>query len=257
MKKILFFICCSLFFCSSYANADDEKTSEEKFLNPIFYEKMASTDFSDYEVWLTPTSIRTASVSPNDYSCKLIDNRMFEIKLKCTRKNWEGKEEPPVVITYTLRPCIGENYCLDKGAWFVDRKITPSEHNEIATYIIPSKVTDAPKDKFVNPMFYKKLSPLSTASRTTFLTPTLLTYLDLYGEKVYQECEMLENTPMFVTLSCLEDGADGHKFNLVTRYILQRCNGKEQYCFEGEWIVLKRTKFSGGVFIVEEEDMGQ
>ena len=58
------------------------------------------------------------------------------------------------------------------------------------------------EEKFVNPLFYKKLSPISRGARPTFLTPTSQTYFDLYNNKVVRQCKMLENTQMFITLEC-------------------------------------------------------
>lgn len=262
MKRILFFVWCFLCFCGSYARADTAKASEEKFLNPVFYEKMISASHSNFEVQLTPTSIHLMASNSYtyDYTCKLIDNQKDTVSLECFKYDYDHKKEPTEVFTYTLKPCTKENQCLDEGGWLVYQKVKPYKYfNETLSYIIPSKTDNAPKDKFVNPLFYKKLSPISRGSRPTFLTPTSVTYLDLYDKEVVGKCTMLENTQMFVTLDCsFYQEETKETYDYVVRYVLQGCDEKKEYCFEGKWFVLENISGSEiGTFIIKNKDMGQ
>ena len=248
MRRILFFVCSILCLGSVYARANQDASSEEKFLNPVFYEKMISASHSNFEVQLTPTSIHLVA-SKNyiyDYTCKLIDNQMDTVSLECFKYNYEHQKEPTEVFTYRIKPCTKENQCLDEGGWLVYQKVKPYKYfDETLTYIIPSKTDNAPKDKFVNPLFYEKLSPASKNSRPTFLTPTSLTYLDLYGKEVVEECKMLENTPMFVTLECSYYSDFLKKIKTyIVRYVLQGCDEKTRYCYGGKWRVLENESGS-------------
>ena len=238
------------------------QNKEEKFVNPVFYEKMISASHSNFEVQLTPTSIYMFSSESfkYNYTCKLINNQMDTVSLECFKYNYKNEKEETQVFTYTLKPCTKENLCLDEGGWLVYQKIKPYKYfDETLTYIIPSKPKNTPKDKFVNPLFYKKLSPVSKNARTTFLTPTSLTYLDLYGKEIVEKCKMLENTSMFVTLECsyYSDFLKRMK-NYVVRYVLKGCDEKKEYCFDGEWFVLENEAGSRiGTFVIDKKDMGQ
>ena len=235
---------------------------EEKFVNPVFYEKMISASHSKFEVQLTPTSIYMVSSKDfkYNYTCKLINNQMDTVSLECFKYNYKNEKEETQVFTYTLKPCNEENMCLDKGGWLVYQKIRPIKYyDETITYIIPSKSKNAPKDKFVNPLFYKKLSPISRDSRPTFLTPTSVTTIDLYGKEDVGRCKMLENTPMFVTLDCtfyVEETKE--TYSHIVRYVLKGCNEQKEYCYDGKWFVLEKI-FSSGVetFVIDKKDMGQ
>ncbi len=238
------------------------QNKEEKFVNPVFYEKMISASHENFEVQLTPTSIYMFSSESYkyNYTCKLINNQMNTVSLECFKYNYKNEKEETQVFSYTLKPCTKENLCLDEGGWLVYQKIKPYKYfDETLTYIIPSKSKNAPKDKFVNPLFYKKLSPVSKNARTTFLTPTSLTYLDLYGKEIVEKCKMLENTSMFVTLECsyYSDFLKRMK-NYVVRYVLKGCDEKKEYCFDGEWFVLENEAGSRiGTFVIDKKDMGQ
>ena len=238
------------------------QNKEEKFVNPVFYEKMISASHSNFEVQLTPTSIYMFSSESYkyNYTCKLINNQMDTVSLECFKYNYKNEKEVTQVFTYTLKPCTKENLCLDEGGWLVYQKIKPYKYfDETLTYIIPSKPKNTPKDKFVNPLFYKKLSPISRGSRPTFLMPTSVTTIDLYGKEDIEKCKMLENTPMFVTLECsyYSDFLKRMR-NYVVRYVLQGCGEKKEYCFGGEWFVLENASGSAiGTFVIKEKDMGQ
>lgn len=185
---------------------------------------------------------------------------MDTVSLECFKYNYKNEKEETQVFTYTLKPCTKENLCLDEGGWLVYQKVKPYKYfDETLTYIIPSKSEDAPKDKFVNPLFYKKLSPISRGSRPTFLTPTSVTTIDLYGKEDIGKCKMLENTPMFVTLDCsFYHEETKETYGYVVRYVLQGCDEKKEYCYGGAWRVLENASGSSiGTFVIKEKDMGQ
>ena len=224
---------------------------------------MISASHENFEVQLTPTSIHMVASDSYifDYTCKLIDNQMDRVSLECFKYNYEHQKEPTEVYTYTLKPCTEENQCLDKGGWLVYQKVKPYKYfDKTLTYIIPSKSDNVPKDKFVNPLFYKKLSPISRGSRPTFLTPTSLTYLDLYDKEVVGKCKMLENTPMFVTLDCsFYNEETKETYGYIVRYVLQGCDEETRFCYNGgKWRVLENESGSAiGTFVIKEKDMGQ
>ena len=115
------------------------------------------------------------------------------------------------------------------------------------------------EEKFVNPVFYEKLSPVSKNTRPTFLTPTSVTTIDLYGKEDVGRCKMLENTPMFVTLDCtfyVEETKE--TYSHIVRYVLKGCNEQKEYCFGGKWFVLENESGSAfGTFVIDKKDMGQ
>ena len=238
------------------------QNKEERFVNPVFYEKMISASHENFEVQLTPTNIYMFSREnyKYNYTCKLINNQMDTVSLECFKYNYKNEKEETQVFTYTLKPCTEENLCLDEGGWLVYEKVKPYKYfDKTITYIIPSKSENAPKDKFVNPLFYKKLSPISRGSRPTFLTPTSLTYLDLYNKEVVEKCKMLENTPMFVTLDCsFHDEETKETYGYVVRYVLKGCDEKKEFCFDSKWFVLENEAGRAiGTFVIKEKDMGQ
>ena len=260
MRKVA--LICGLIALMTASCVLFNQNKEEKFVNPVFYEKMISASHENFEVQLTPTSIYMFSSESfkYNYTCKLINNQMDTVSLECFKYNYKNEKEEAQVFTYTLKPCTEENLCLDEGGWLVYEKVKPYKYfDKTITYIIPSKSENAPKDKFVNPLFYKKLSPISRGSRPTFLTPTSLTYLDLYNKEVVEKCKMLENTPMFVTLECsyYSDFLKRMK-NYVVRYVLKGCDEKKEFCFDSKWFVLENEAGSAiGTFVIKEKDMGQ
>ncbi len=59
------------------------------------------------------------------------------------------------------------------------------------------------EEKFVNPLFYKTMYPYSRNSWETKLTPTKQIKTNPIGEVFSEDCELLENTPTYVTLKCI------------------------------------------------------
>ena len=102
-------------------------------------------------------------------------------------------------------------------------------------------------EKFVNPLFYERLVPISRGGRETFLTPTRLKYSNTL---VYQdddphvdgwsieECEMLENEQDHIVLKCsfYNDLIDRVQTDIHT-FRLDPCTEKRDYCYESKWFV--------------------
>ena len=57
------------------------------------------------------------------------------------------------------------------------------------------------EEKFVNPLFYKKMQPYNSNSWETKITPTSLTISHL-GKTLHQSCFLVENTINKVVLNC-------------------------------------------------------
>ena len=236
---------------------------EEKFVNPLFYKKMFSGGMTYYEVQITPTSayIMESETFKHNYKCKMTNNQMTTVTLACQVFDMQNNKEITRSYTYTLKPCTEANGCLDKGGWLVEQKITPYEYDfDKDIYIIPSQMDNKPEDRFENPLFYKKLSPISRQSRPTYLTPNSLTYFDTDNQKVVEKCKMLENTPMFVTLECsFYNELSQKQMDYVVRFILEKCDEqKRSYCFDGKWFVVESRRSGGfATFVIKDKDMGQ
>ena len=236
---------------------------EEKFVNPLFYKKMFSGGKTYYEVQITPTSVYIMEFErlKHNYKCKMTNNQMTTVTLACQVFDMQNNKEITRSYTYTLKPCTEANGCLDKGGWLVEQKITPYMDTFLDNiYIIPSQMDNKPEDRFENPLFYKKLSPISRQSRPTYLTPNSLTYFDTDNQKVVEKCKMLENTPMFVTLECsFYNELSQKQMDYVVRFILEKCDEqKRSYCFDGKWFVVESRRSGGfATFVIKDKDMGQ
>lgn len=234
---------------------------EEQFVNPVFYEKMISNAHSNYETELTPSHIyiMESDSFKHHYKCKLINNQMDTVSLECLNEQPEKQKEGLKTFTYTLTPCTEENLCLDKEGWLVTEQRRPKKYYDKMTYIIPSRQKDFLKNKFVNPLFSEKLSPISRGSRPTFLTPTSLTYLDIYDKAVVRKCELLENTPMFITMRCsFYNNLINRIQTYEVRYVLKGCNSQKEFCFGGKWFVLENEEGSGiGTFVIKDPNEEQ
>ena len=274
MNKILPLLGAALIF-SSYnswaAPAPQPQTQtqpaeakEEKFVNPIFYQKMYSSSRWFYETQITPTSINLMESEEftQHYQCKLLKNEMDTVVLDCFRYDYKN-DKIETTFVYTLSPCTKENLCLDDGGWLVkeqqqDKKTYLSNDQytyfQTTNYIIPSSVRYNPDEKFVNQMFYKKLHPISRGSRPTFITPTSLTYYDLYNKPVVEKCKMIENSMMFVTLHCTYyDNELKKNTTYEVRYVLYGCDKDKEVCISGKWEVRENNRGSGvGSFSIED-----
>ena len=87
---------------------------------------------------------------------------------------------------------------------------------------------EAKEEKFVNPIFYKRLSAVSRSSQTTYLTPTSRRLPDpiLYEESdekwITDPCVLLENKEDYIVIKC--DYRYGRKVREpIYKYKLQEC----------------------------------
>ncbi len=87
----------------------------------------------------------------------------------------------------------------------------------------------AQEQKFVNPMFYEKLDPVSSISWTTYLTPTKMRKIRAGYEKTY-DCELLENTQDKVSLKCTwyNDLSEQYTTDIYT-FILYIAGGNDYF----------------------------
>ena len=95
------------------------------------------------------------------------------------------------------------------------------------------------EERFVNPLFYETLYPISNTDTEKRLTPT-----KIYSKSVDPEldCQLLENNQTEVVLSCLIE----EHYSLLFKYVLtdfyhyQGCRVVEQYTYHPsnttEWI---------------------
>lgn len=68
-------------------------------------------------------------------------------------------------------------------------------------FIVTSCTSKIEEQKFVNPIFYKVMHPLSTGSWYTQITPTEMVSSNK-GTVLKQKCTLIENTMEAVTLQC-------------------------------------------------------
>ncbi len=240
-----------------------EQNNEEKFVNPLFYKKLISVSYGNDYIKLTPTSIyiKESDDFQRNYACKLIENKKDTVSLYCLLfDEYRQKYIPGGLYTYTIKPCNQDPHCLDKGAWMVYQKVEPDMYKSNSiTYVIPSEPDDVPNDRFVNPLFYKRLSPISRTARTTFLTPTSHKWIDISNQEHIEQCRMIANTPIFVTLECYYyDEFLKQMTGNTCRYSLRYCDEKkESYCHGGDWIILRKCSGSDEWLVIHKEDMGQ
>ena len=75
------------------------------------------------------------------------------------------------------------------------------------------------EQKFVNPLFYKTMEPVSTNSWRTKITPTSMVR-DNKGTVLEQKCTLVENTMDTVTLDC--EGAYEKEKRTLYRIVSQK-----------------------------------
>ena len=254
MKKfisttLLFWLSSNLTACSFIEN------KEEKFVNPLFYEKLISISNYTYDTLLTPKNIKMDgynSISKATYDCKLTENTFEQIMFECTRYIASEKKHIQEHFVFRIKSCKDVPTCFDKEGWIV-YQISSSEapHND-ATYIIPSKIDFGTKT-FANPLFYETLSPISQKENTTLLTPTSIKLFDenkIYPHYHYEKCKLVENNPMFITMEC-----EGHNNFLkqtqkeTLRYSIQYCSN--DYCYGGNWYVYLKKDGSRSTYIID------
>lgn len=85
------------------------------------------------------------------------------------------------------------------------------------------QATAEQEQKFVNPLFYKTMEPVSTMAWRTKITPTSLVS-DNKGTVLEQKCTLAENTIDAVTLDC--EGAYEKEKRTLYRIVLKGNNGR-------------------------------
>ena len=118
------------------------------------------------------------------------------------------------------------------------------------------------EEKFVNPVFYETMYPISKIVWITKLTPNSRICVD--GEdKQIATCKMLDNNYEYITLECTYFNPISHKNTTqIFQYIIRECNSNKEYCYGGKWEITEKvmshygdTQFaSEGYLIIKEED---
>ena len=118
------------------------------------------------------------------------------------------------------------------------------------------------EEKFVNPLFYETMYPISKIVWITKLTPNSRICVD--GEdKQIATCKMLDNNYEYITLECTYFNPISHKNTTqIFQYIIRECNSNKEYCYGGKWEITEKvmshygdTQFaSEGYLIIKEED---
>ena len=88
------------------------------------------------------------------------------------------------------------------------------------------------EEKFVNELFYKRLSPISRGARVTFLTPNQIKTIDIFGNYEIAPCRLVENTETLIALKCLE-----YNQIFIYKYAIRHCDASDDYCYESDWFV--------------------
>ncbi len=120
------------------------------------------------------------------------------------------------------------------------------------------------EERFVNPMFYNKLAPLSNGERVTYLTPTQHKYSnslsyedgDIHGDGwTIEECKMLENEQDHIKLSCsYYDIFDKKMVTKVYTYSIEECWMPEEGKECKKFVVYRVGHASISTFIVEKNN---
>ena len=107
--------------------------------------------------------------------------------------------------------------------------------------------TQIKEEKFVNPVFYTVMEPLSTNSWYTQITPTEMLSSNNKGAFMKQKCTLIENTMKTVTLQCEEDTPDHqlqYSFNL----------GRFDNSYKG-WVITLITRRPISNYFLSEETL--
>ena len=87
------------------------------------------------------------------------------------------------------------------------------------------------EERFVNPLFYETLYPISQTVRETWLTPT-----KIYSKSDIRDCQLLKNTERELMFSCEYDHPRGYRItDLFYKYVLsddfytENCQLVEEY----------------------------
>ncbi len=134
-------------------------------------------------------------------------------------------------------------------------------------YIIPTIAENAKistEERFVNPIFYNKLAPLSMNERVTYLTPTQYKYSNSlpneqddthpYGWTI-EECKMLENEQNYIKLSCsYYDIFDKKMVTHVYTFKIDHCWMPEENKECKKFVIYLLTNASISAFVVEKDN---
>ncbi len=100
----------------------------------------------------------------------------------------------------------------------------------------------AEDEKFVNPLFYEIMDPISKIAWQTTLTPTKKIVDNGLGTTMEETCELTENTMERISLKCR--GIINPDFGEVEhtyRYTLRPCRKENGCYYHGRWLVEEET----------------
>ena len=258
MKKVV--LICGLIALVTTSCVLFNQNKEEKFVNPVFYEKMISIEYPEFEAQITPTHIhiKENELISRDYNCQLHTNQKDKIVLQCPIYYEAYNKNIMTTFTYIIKP--GDK----KDEWLITQNMEPhDEYYEDVVYKISSgKADKTTAEKFVNPLFYKTLLPLSKAIWETQLTPTL--QISRSDDRTdVSTCKMLQNNMDYVILQC-------SYFNILQKsyvtdcykYKIWKCQPQKEYCYGLTWKVSEnglncKTLTEDGYmafFMVDEEE---
>ena len=233
MKKVV--LICGLIALVTTSCVLFNQNKEEKFVNPVFYEKMISIEYPEFEAQITPTHIhiKENELISRDYNCQLHTNQKDKIVLQCPIYYEAYNKNIMTTFTYIIKP--GDK----KDEWLITQNMEPhDEYYEDVVYKISSgKADKTTAEKFVNPLFYKTLLPLSKAIWETQLTPTL--QISRSDDRTdVSTCKMLQNNMDYVILQC-------SYFNILQKsyvtdcykYKIWKCQPQKEYCYGLTWKV--------------------
>ena len=107
---------------------------------------------------------------------------------------------------------------------------------------LPCTARAAEDEKFVNPLFYEIMEPISKIAWQTTLTPTKRAINNKLGASREENCELLENTQTSITLKCR--GVFAFRTREVEhtyRYTLRPCRKENDCYYHGRWLVEEET----------------
>ena len=258
MKKVV--LICGLIALATTSYVLFYQNKEEKFVNPVFYEKMISIEYPEFEAQITPTHIhiKENELISRDYNCQLHTNQKDKIVLKCPIYYEAYNKNIMTTFTYIIKPGA------KKDEWLITQNMEPHDdyYEDVVYKISSGKADKTTAEKFVNPLFYKTLLPLSKIAWQTKLTPNLQV-ISNDGKTDVSTCKMLQNNMDYVILQC-------SYFNILQKsyvtdcykYKIWKCQPQKEYCYGLTWKVSEnglncKTLTEDGYmafFMVDEEE---
>ena len=258
MKKVV--LICGLIALATTSYVLFYQNKEEKFVNPVFYEKMISIEYPEFEAQITPTHIhiKENELISRDYNCQLHTNQKDKIVLQCPIYYEAYNKNIMTTFTYIIKP--GDK----KDEWLITQNMEPHDdyYEDVIYKISSGKADKTNAEKFVNPLFYKTLLPLSKIAWQTKLTPSLQV-ISNDGKTDVSTCKMLQNNMDYVILQC-------SYFNILQKsyvtdcykYKIWKCQPQKEYCYGLTWKVSEnglncKTLTEDGYmafFMVDEEE---